>query len=362
MIPLLVDLETKWRGGQNQFLLLLKGLYERGHGAELVAVHGSSLSHRAKKVGIHVHSVSRNSPRLAAAAKIYSILSEGRVDLVHANEAHAVTSAWLGLTGRKLPFVISRRVGYPLRKGWIAQARYRRANCVLANSHWVANQVAPSVAAPEKLRVVYEGVEIPALPTPDERAEARARWSFKPSDRVLGCAGALQWDKGHEWVIRALPGLRKEFPDCKLLIAGEGKDRSKLEALATELKVKVHVLLPGFVKDVSSFYRAIDVFVFPSLFEGLGTSLLSAMAYCVPSVTFFGCALGEIVENGQSGLQVEAKNPTEIALAVSRLFRDSDFASKLATAGRSRVVEHFSEDHMVENTLAVYNQVLGNLV
>lgn len=362
MIPLLVDLETKWRGGQNQALLLLKGLYERGHGAELVAVRGSSISHRAKKVGIHVHSVSRDWPRLAAAAKIYSILSEGRVDLVHANEAHAVTSAWLGLTGKKVPLVISRRVGYPLHKGWIAQARYRRANRILANSQWVADQAAASGAAQNKLRVVYEGVDIPALPTPSERASARARWSLKPSDRVLGCAGALQWDKGHEWVIRAVPTLLQKFSDCKLLIVGEGRDRAKLESLAAEHKIRQHVLLPGFVRDISAFYAAIDVFVFPSLFEGLGTSLLSAMAYCVPSVTFFGCALGEIVEDGRSGIQVEPKNHFAIADAVSRILCDSDLAAKLATAGRERVTAFFSDDRMVENTLSVYNELLGAIV
>ena len=70
MIPLIVDLETEWRGGQNQALLLLKGLYERGHAAELVAADSSSLSHRAKKLGIYVHSVSRGMFRLRAASMI----------------------------------------------------------------------------------------------------------------------------------------------------------------------------------------------------------------------------------------------------------------------------------------------------
>ena len=67
------------------------------HAAELVATHGSSIGHRAKKAGIYVHSVSRSMPRLSAASKIRSILADGRIELVHANEAHAVTAAWLAL-------------------------------------------------------------------------------------------------------------------------------------------------------------------------------------------------------------------------------------------------------------------------
>ncbi len=360
MIPLIVDLEMEWRGGQNQALLLLKGLYERGHAAELVAAHGSSLSHRAKKHGIYVHSVSRTTLRLAAARKIRSILAEGRIELVHANEAHAVTAAWLALTGSDLPFVVSRRVGYPIGKSWVARSRYRRANSILANSQWVAYQAIASGAQPEKVRVIYEGVEVPDLPSPVARETARQRWSLKKSDVVLGCVGALQQDKGHEWVIRALAELSTEFPGCKLLIAGDGEFRPDLESLATKLKVRNQVVFAGFVKNVSAVYQALDIFIFPSLFEGLGTSLLSAMAYAVPSITFFGCALGEIVEDGQSGLQVEAKNAGELARAIARLLRNPEFARKISEAGRARIVQNFSADQMVENTLRLYEEFAGN--
>jgi len=359
MIPLVVDLETEWRGGQNQALLLLKGLYERGHAAELVATHGSSLSHRAKKHGIYVHSVSRRMRRLSAAATIRSILTDGRIDLVHANEAHAVTAAWLAVRNRALPFVVSRRVGFPLSRRWLAQARYRRADCILANSQWVAGQAAASGASHEKLRVVYEGVDIPPLPTPSEKQAARQRWSFADGDVVIGCAGALQQDKGHEWVIRALALLQPGFPNCKLLLAGHGEYRPELEALADELQVRKNVIFAGFLKDVSVFFQAVDLFIFPSLFEGLGTSLLSAMSYRIPSITFFGCALGEIVHNEENGLQVEPKNSSRIAEAAARLLRDPDFAQRIAEAGRARVIEKFSSDLMVENTLNVYEELLN---
>jgi glycosyltransferase involved in cell wall biosynthesis len=359
VIPLIVDLESAWRGGQNQALLLLKGLYERGHAAELVAAHGSSLSHRAKKAGICVHSVSRGLFRLPAVAMIRSLLAQGRIELVHANEAHAVTAAWLALATHNLPFVVSRRVGFPLGKSWIARVRYRAANCIMANSQWVADQAVASGAPLGKMRVVYEGVEIPSLPSAEAREAARNRWSIRKSDRVLGCVGALQQDKGHEWVIRALAVLRPEFPQCKLLIAGEGEYRTQLGKLAAQLKLQDQVIFTGFVKDIPGVYEAIDIFVFPSLFEGLGTSLLSAMGYGIPSITFFGCALGEIVENGQSGLQVEPKNSAEIAAATARLLREPEFAQSIAQAGRARVMQNFSADRMVEGTLKIYEEVLG---
>ncbi|HEY2456178.1 MAG TPA: glycosyltransferase family 4 protein [Candidatus Acidoferrum sp.] len=359
MIPLIVDLDTEWRGGQNQALLLLKGLYERGHAAELLTAKGSSLGRRAKRVGIYVHEVSRGMLRVPAAIKIRGLISDGRVDLIHANEAHAVTAAWLAGAHRSIPLVISRRVGYPIGRSQIARARYRAATCVVANSNWVAEQAANSGVPVDRLHVVYEGVEVPELPSPTQREVARARWGIRSTHKVLGCVGALQADKGHEWVIRALAELQQECPECRLLIAGNGKYRPHLEELVEELGLRQKVIFAGFLKDISAVYEALDIFIFPSLFEGLGTSLLAAMGYGVPSITFFGCALGEIVESGRSGLQVEARNPRQIADAVAALLRDESFASEIAKSGRERVVEKFSADRMVEQMVQIYEEVLG---
>jgi glycosyltransferase involved in cell wall biosynthesis len=356
MIPLLVDLEREWRGGQNQFLLLLKGLYERGHAAELLAAKGSSLGHRAEKAGICVHYTSRRS-LLTAARKVRALMKDERFDVVHVNEARALSATWLARTHRKAPLLISRRVGFPLGKGYVSRVRFRAASRIIANSNWVAEQAAASGAPKDKLTVVYEGVEIPSLPTAAARHEDRMRWGVREQDRLLGCAGVLLEDKGQEWVIRALAKLQREFPNAKLLLAGEGRDRARLQRLVSELQLQDTVIFAGFVKDVEAFYRAIDIFVFPALFEGLGTSLLAAMAHSVPSVTYFGCALGEIVENGKSGLQVEPRNPDALASAMRKFLSDARFASSIGAQGRCRIQAIFSADRMVEETLRLYREV-----
>jgi len=360
VIPLIVDLETDWRGGQNQALLLLKGLYERGHAAELVATHGSALSQRARQAGICVHSVSRGMFRLPAAAKIGSILADGRIELVHANEAHAVTAAWLALKQRNVPFVASRRVGYPLAKGWIAQSRYRRADRILANSQWVANQAIASGASPEKIRVVHEGADIPPPLRPTQRAQARHHWGIAEGVPLLGCVGVLLPDKGQEWLIRALAEVRKDFPDARLILAGDGPSRSGLEKLANDLNLSKAVIFAGFVKDVESVYAALDVFLLPSFFEAFNNSLLAAMAYEIPSIAFAKGALTEIIEEGKSGLFVSGPDVSEIASAVERVLRDPQFARSLGQAARQRVANNFTAEHMVEGTLKVYEELLGS--
>ena len=360
MIPLIVDLETEWRGGQNQALLLLKGLYERGHAAELVAAEGSSLSHRASNAGICVHHISRGFLRVPAAAKIRSLLGNGRIELVHANEAHGVTAAWLSGAHKRIPFVISRRVGYPIGRSFIARARYNSASCILANSHWVAEQAAASGAKREKLQVVYEGVVIPKQITPERRLIARARWGVHDDGPLLGCVGVLLPDKGQESLVLALSHLRKDFPNAHLLLAGDGSHRSELEKLAKALNLSEAVIFAGFVKDIESVYQALDLFVFPALFEGLGTSLLAAMGYGIPSIASRRCAFPEIIEDQKSGLLVEEPVAELILGAVSKLLHQPALARNIGESGRAQVEKKFSVDRMVEQTLGIYDQLLGN--
>jgi L-malate glycosyltransferase len=362
--PLLIDLETAWRGGQNQALLLLKGLRDLGHQPELVAAHGSALGERAAAAQIPVQYVSRGLFRLPAAREIHGLFSASRAgappfDLVHANEAHAVSAAWLAGAHKQVPFVVSRRVGYPIGKSAIARARYRAAARIVANSQWVADQAAASGAPREKLTVIYEGAEIQPRFTPDQRAAARARWNISPETPLLGCVGVLLPDKGQEWLIRALAEIRKQTSpsnaaQAKLLLAGDGPTRPQLESLARELGVSDAVIFAGFVKDVENVYAALDVFQLPSFFEALNNSLLAAMAYEIPSISFHRGALGEIIEHGKSGLLVEAANTPQLRDATLQILRDPGAARSMAEAGRLRIEQNFSAQKMIDSTIALY--------
>lgn len=360
MKVLLVDLETEWRGGQNQALLLLKGLRERGHEAELLAAEGSALGERAGSAGVPVQFVSGGLLRLPAAQKVHKRLRAGGFDLVHANEAQAVTAVWLAQWGKSLrvPFVISRRVGYPIGKSSLAKARYRAAATIVANSKWVAERASASGAPREKITVVYEGANIPPRFTAEQRQRARARWGISQSTPLLGCVGVLLPDKGQEWLIRALAEVKKEFSGTKLLLAGDGTCRARLESIAQELNLANDVVFAGFVEDIESVYAALDVFLLPSFFEALNNSLLAAMAYEIPSIAFHKGALGEIIEDGKSGLLVSGPDPAEISAAASRILRDHEFAMNLGRASRARIEQNFSTDKMVEGMIRVYEECL----
>jgi len=358
VIPLIVDLETEWRGGQSQALLLLKGLYERGHAAELVAVHGSSLSHRAKKVGIYVHSVSRSASRLAAAAKIRSCLAGGQIELLHVNEPHALTSAWLAGAHRKVPLLVSRRVAYRLKKGPLARGRYLAAQRILAISQFVKQSVLDSGIPAEIVEVIYEGVEVPPPVTPEARALARQHWRVNEQDILFGCVGYLLPEKGQEFILQAFPAVRAKFPTARLLLAGDGPCRPRLEALSRAEGLDQAVIFAGFVEDISQVYAALDAFLFPSLAEPLGTSLLAAMAWGLPVLAVASGGVPEYIEPGNTGLLVTHPKAELFSAEMLRLLSEPELARRLGAAARVAIETRFSADRMVENTLRVYESAL----
>ena len=354
MIPLIVDLETEWRGGQSQILLLLRGLYERGHAAELIAVRGSPLAKRARTANIYVHSVPRSAARLRAATKIRSALADGRIEVVHVNEPHALTAAWLAGAGRLVPLVNSRRVAYPLGKSWLSRARYLSAARILAVSQFVKKSIVESGISEERIEVVYEGVKVHNGPSAAQRSQARKRWGVGEQEILFGCVGYLLPEKGQEFAVRAMPEVRAKFPRARLLLAGDGPCRGQLEKLARELGVADAVIFAGFVEDIAQVYRALDVFVFPSLAEPLGTSLLAAMGWGLPVVAVASGGVPEYVEDGVSGLLVERAEHALIARAMIRVLEEAGLSGLLGLGARERIASRLTADHMVDRTVEIY--------
>jgi len=357
VIPLFVDLDRGWRGGQSQALVLLKGLYERGHAAELLTVRGSLLAKRAREEGVYVHTISGSWRRLRGAAQIRKMVAEGRFDLVHVNEAHALSAAWLAGVHKRLPLLSSRRIGFPLQKNWVSKSRFRALTRFVANSEQVAKSLLDAGVPPERISIVNEGVEIPDLPSPEERQAARKKWRIANGQYLFGCASAFVPEKGQRHVVEALHAIRGKFPQARLLLTGEGETLAEIKELAERLDLGDTVILPGFQTHMRDFYASLDAFVFPSEFEGLGTALQAAMGYALPVISTVRGALGEVAEDERTAIVAEP-NAKEFAAAMERLLKDPQLQKRLGEAGREEVRQRFSADRMVENTLKVYEDVL----
>lgn len=359
MRPLLVDLGRDFRGGQDQALLLLRGLLKRGHAPELIALRDSLLASRARQAGAVVHEISPKFRRLAAALVIRRLVRARRVDIVHANEPHALTSAWLARAHRFNPVIVSRRVELPLSSDSFSLARYRAAGRVVAVSDFVEKSMRGSGLPSHRVEVIFVGVEIPAQVSREDRDLARNRFAISQESVCLGNVAALVPEKGHVLLLRAFAELHAKFPQCILLVAGDGPEKASLQELVAQLGLESSVMFPGFVSDVESVYAATDLFVFPSHHEPLACAMLSAMAYGLPVVAFDRGGNPEAIGDGKNGLLVKDLDPSALAAALARLVAHPEDAARLGQAARETVITRFSEDRMTEETLRLYERLVA---
>jgi glycosyltransferase involved in cell wall biosynthesis len=358
---LVADLERVWRGGQEQALLLMTGLKRRGHCAELVAVRDSAIASRAQAADIRVHAVSDRARRIGAARRLRQLtrIGEKRFDIVYANEAHALTAAWLARAHRHVPLVAARRVVFPISRSPISLARYRAATRIVAISQAVRSELLAAGLDAKRIEVVPDGVEIPDPISSEARLRARERWGFRADEVAIVNAGALSAEKGHALLIEAFSRLWRESGNCRLLIAGDGPLRAQLERQAKEAGVGAEIIFAGFVSDVDSVYRAGDLFVFPSLHEGGGTSLLRAMAFGLPVLALARGGVTEIIEDGRNGILVEKASAEALAWAAKGMLGDSELRERLSLAARETVASKYSADRMSDATARIFEGLIS---
>ncbi len=355
MRPLLIDLGREFRGGQHQGLLLMQGLRERGHAPELIALRDSLLASRAEEIGVAVHVADPGRRRLTAALQIRKLLRKRRVDLLHANEPHALTAAWLARAHRAVPVLVSWRIALPISQGFISMARYRAAARVIAVSNFVQQSVILSGLPADRVPVIYDGVQIPPQLSAIQRDSARHQLAIPGNAVCIGNVAAFVPEKGHSLLLNAFAKLRAQLPECILLLRGDGPELPMLQALAHQLLIAGAVKFLSPSTEIESMFAAMDIFAFPSHQEPLGSALLAAMAHALPVVAIAGGGVPEVVENEKNGLLVEALDFQNFASAVARLIANrEEAASPRRRRAEKTITRNFSANRMADETLCQY--------
>jgi glycosyltransferase involved in cell wall biosynthesis len=256
------------------------------------------------------------------------------------------------LAGR-VPAVAVRRVDFALR-GRFSRAKYRACERVVVVSRAIGSVVERGGVPASRLRLVYEGVP-DRDPAPGGR-EALAALGVPADVPVIGNVAALTGHKDHATLVEALALLR-ERSAARLVIAGEGELRPALEALVRERGLADRVVFAGFRQDLDRLLPAFSVFCLSSRLEGLGTSLLDAMAFALPVVATAAGGIPEAVEDAVTGRLVPPRDPAALAGALLEVLADEGRRRAYGAAGRRRFLERFTADHMVDETLAVVSEL-----
>jgi phosphatidylinositol alpha-1,6-mannosyltransferase len=229
----------------------------------------------------------------------------------------------------------------------LATAVCRRASLMLTSSRFAASVVTSLGVPSDRIRVIHPGVDAVRFQPDVDGLPHRLRHA-RDADCVLLTVGRLQRRKGHDKTIAALATLRTEFPGLRYLIAGDGKERGRLETLASDLGVKEHVVFLGPVADeeLPNLYAACDVFVMParqdgSDVEGFGIVYLEAASVGRPTIGGRSGGVGEAIEDGTTGLLVNGDDVEELAGAIRRLAASRELRRQMGEAGRRRVLSDF---------------------
>lgn len=361
MFSLHVDTARTWRGGQNQVLVTVLGLRGLGHRTALVAHPNGELRRRAAEGLELVPLAPRSEMDLAAAWKLARVIRHLRPDVVHAHDPHGVAMSALALsmtTGKRTPpLVAARRVDFRLRRNALSRWKYRQVDLFICASEAIRQMLLADGIAPARATTVHEGIDLARVEAATP-AEIHKEFWLPQHAPLVGNVAALVPHKGQRHLVEAAALVGREQPDARFIIAGEGELRESLDHQIRYHHLEKHVFLAGFRPDVLSLHKAFDVFVMSSVTEGLGTSLLDAMACGKPIVATHAGGIPEVVVDGETGFLVGPRDHAAMAAAIVRLLTDETLRARMGTAGLARLRRHFTAEVMVEKTAAVYERLV----
>jgi L-malate glycosyltransferase len=365
MFSLHVDTARTWRGGQNQVLLTVNGLRTMGHRAALVAHPEGDLRHRAGGSLELIPLAPRIEMDLTTAWRFARLVKQLAPDVIHAHDPHGVAMAALALSlgaasaGNRRPALIAaRRVDFHLKGNSFSRWKNRQADCFIAASEAIRQILIADGIPPDRAVTVHEGIDVDQVARA-ARVDVHEAFWLPHHAPVVGNVAALVPHKGQRYLIEAAHLVVQQVPDARFIILGEGELRDPFERLVREYHLEKHVLLPGFRIDVAGCMKSFDLFVMSSVTEGLGTSLLDAMACARPVVASRAGGIPEIVEDGVTGLLVPPRDPAALSNAIVRALGDEGLRARMGNAGFARVSERFTVERMVAGTAHVYERVAG---
>ncbi|MBX7256552.1 MAG: glycosyltransferase [Candidatus Hydrogenedentes bacterium] len=358
MIVLHIDEQTGWRGGEQQASYLIRGLAERGHRCLIAGRVGSEFLGSAHgvpdltRIGVSC----RGEADVFTAMRLAKVVKSQGVDILHAHTSHAITYACLARAiARRGKVVASRRVDFPPNRNAFSRWKYRQADRVIAISDRIAEVMREFGIGEDCLRTVHSGIDVERFDVPPLTRDELG----VPEDAfLLGNVAALVDHKDQATLLDAMHLVVRDTPNAHLLIAGDGPLREGLLKQAKSLDLEWNVHFLGYRKDVPRILRTLDLFVMSSKEEGLGTSVLDAMACDVPVVATAGGGIPEMVRHHETGRLAPIQNPRELASCILQAIRNPNQSAVMAARAKTMLTEKFTKERMIEGNLRVYEELV----
>lgn len=357
-------IETGGPGGAEQMMVHLAAGLGSEYRSEAALIRDSWLGSALERRGIPLTMVNGGfGGSLSTLRNLVRLIREKRATILHTHEFFMNT---IGLFASKLTDVPL--VATVHGKNYYAE-RFRRrlayrllgkyAGQVVAVSEDVKGFLANRVEIPEsRIRVVSNGVPVDEERSTEKLSKLRESLGLNGHVWVVGTVGSLYPVKGHKYLIDAAGHAIRRCQDMIFVIVGRGGLREELEAQARNLGIFPHMRFLGHREDVRDLLYLFDVFVLPSLSEGMPLALLEAMAAGLPAVATRVGGVQDVLQDGKTGFLVPAGEPLALADRIMTLLQDRVLAKEMGEAARQVVTRRFSVSRMVDD----YKEIYASLV
>lgn len=337
-----LNLAKNYRGGERQTEILARALSERGYKQRLVVKRGNSLKERCADIsGLQVREVASNPLAAGLAAR--------GAALVHAHDGRTVYAAWIANRLFAAPYLITRRVVSVQKNRVMRGVAYRRASHV----------VGVSEAAVKSINHELESRKVSVIPDahsgfsfdPDVVAGIRAKYNGKTL--IGNVAAMVHSHKGQMTIIEAARQVTNSHPDWHFLLCGDGADEQRFRDEIGDLQ---NIELVGWVENVGDYLASFDLFLYPSLHEALGSTLLDAMHFGLPIVASDVGGIPDVVETGVNGELVMPEDPHALIGAIESLLADPQQLQVLRANNVSKA-KSYDIEHMTNAYQALYESM-----
>lgn len=332
---------------------LAAGMVDIGVTPDIFALKDGENSPDFKQVGAPV----RIFPRLGNTITGGTAIREAA--LLGASLVHALSTEMLKRAER-----VARKLNAPLfvtanrlEESEIRSLADFRGHGIIAVSRAIRERIVNVAGIPQdRIRVIHNGLDLSRLPRPTFDDNGAPAGLFRTP--VIGTLGLLSEKKGQRVFLQAVKMLLERGLDAEFVILGDGPDRTALRSLADELQVTKRVTFTP--QTVSGQLTQLDILVEPSLQEGLGMSVMQAMAMGVPVVATGVGGLYDLIEDGATGVMVPANSPVALADAIWRLLHNSGERTEMAKQAREIVEREFSAPHVAQQLIDYYRDCLDD--
>ncbi|MBI5055372.1 MAG: glycosyltransferase family 4 protein [Nitrospirae bacterium] len=291
---------------------------------------------------------------------IRKYIKENRVDIIH---CHGYKSNFFGLLASrgKIPLVTTNH-------NWLTAHWKLKVYCfidslliryfdrIVAVSEDVKKDMLRYKIPERKIRIIDNGIDLDRFNGKVYPVNIRKEFGIKEHETVIGTIGSLGHEKGHIYLLKAAREILETHKAVKFLIIGDGLLRNELESMANTLGISSNVIFAGYRKDIPEMLSMMDIFVLPSIKEGLPMVLLEAMAAKKPVIATRVGAVPKVITHDETGILVRPKEIDELRHSILRLINDRATAEKLRQAAYRRLRDNFTSDTMAGKYMLLYSQ------